>query len=375
MTDTVHATGDKKGPLRVLHLEDSIPDHLLTCNALERSGLVFEIERVDTLHEYCLKVTGGRFDVVLADYHLPSFNALDAWQSTPKAFRGAFILLSGAIGESAAVEAILRGVSDYVHKDELYKLSRVIQRSLEVQRIAQEKAATDLELLDSKKRLAQFANHLQESIEEERTAIAREIHDDIGGSLAAVKLDLAWISRRARDEGIQRHIETASEMLQHALGASQRIMHNLRPAILDQGLVPATQWLAESFERRTGIRTLVVTNQSTQPLSKDIQLAAYRTVQEALTNTSKYSECRNLKLEISDFDGVLTVEVADDGNGFHFEDRKKNNAFGLRGLEERAKSVGGWLDVITEQGKGTTLLLTVPLTSGKAKSGGEHGLD
>jgi signal transduction histidine kinase len=152
-------------------------------------------------------------------------------------------------------------------------------------------------------------------------------------------------------------------------------MHNLRPAILDQGLVPATQWLAESFERRTGIRTLVVTNQSTQPLSKDIQLTAYRTVQEALTNTSKYSECRNLKLEISDFDGVLTVEVADDGKGFRLEDRKKSNAFGLRGLEERAKSVGGWLDVITEQGKGTTLLLTVPLTSGKAKSGGEHGLD
>src|SRR5690606_23027272 len=107
---------------------------------------------------------------------------------------------------------------------------------------------------ESRERLAELAEHLQTSIEQERADIAREIHDDIGGALAAAKLDLAWVARRLEQPESAPHLENAMEMLQHALGASQRIMMNLRPPILDQGLVAAVQWLAEGFERRTRIR-------------------------------------------------------------------------------------------------------------------------
>lgn len=361
MIEPIHAESPKVTSIRILHLEDSEVDHQLTCSTLKTLGIPFEVTRVDSMGEYEHQIASVAYDVILADYHLPGFTAVHAWAATPRSFLGPFILLSGAIGEAAAVSAIQLGVADYLHKDELFKIGRVIQRSVEVRRIAQEKAAADLELIESRQRLAQFANHLQETIEIERAAIAREIHDDIGGSLAAVKLDLGWISRHTNEADIQFHVDTASAMLQHALGASQRIMRDLRPAILDQGLIAATNWLMQSFERRTGIKTMVATTQSAWTHTKDIQLTAYRTVQEALTNISKYANCTLVKLDIADFDGVLTVEISDNGDGFSKLERNKVGAFGLRGLEERAHSVGGWLDISSTPGDGTAIILSIPL--------------
>ena len=345
-------------------------DHQLTCIALRSLSIPYEVTRVESMSDYSNKISSSRYDLVLADYHLAGFTAIDAWKATPSTFQGPLILLSGAIGEAAAVSAIQLGFADYLHKGELSKLGRVILRSVELKRLALEKEAADQELVVSRQRLAQFANHLQETIETERAAIAREIHDDIGGSLAAVKLDLAWISRHNDEDNIQRHVDTANAMLQHALGASQRIMRDLRPAILDQGFVAATNWLMQSFERRTGIKTVTSTTPSTWEHSKDVQLAAYRTVQEALTNISKYAACTQVKLDISDFDGVLTVEISDDGVGFSMVERNKRKAFGLRGLEERARSVGGWLDISSTPGSGTAIILSVPFTNAPAAQDG-----
>lgn len=370
MIDPVDAPREEGNPIRILHLEDSVADHQLACSALKAAGLPFQVRRVDTLLEYEQQINFSNHDLVLADYHLPGFTAIDAWSVTPPGFTGPFILISGAIGEAAAVSAIQRGIADYLHKDELFKLGRVIQRSIQVRHIALQKELADRALIESRQRLAQFANHLQETIEAERASIAREIHDDIGGSLAAIKLDLAWISRHSNQAEIQLHIETASAMLKHALGASQRIMRDLRPAILDQGLVAAASWLMQSFERRTGIKALVTTTQSTRAHSKDVQLAAYRTVQEALTNITKYAACTQVKLDISDFDGVLTVEITDDGKGFSKIERNKRDAFGLRGLEERARSVGGWLDICSTPGNGAAIIFSVPLDNATAPQEG-----
>ena len=279
-----------------------------------------------------------------------------------------FILLSGTIGEAAAVAAIHLGINDYLHKDDLDRIERVILRTQEVwqARAAKNKAANDLAM--SEKRLAEFASHLQTTIEKERAAIAREIHDDIGGSLAAAKLDLAWISRHGADAEIQAHLQAAVEMLQHAIGASQRIMMNLRPAILDQGLFPAVQWLAASFERRTGTKTVLRTNNEHLTASKPTQLTAYRTTQEALTNISKYADCSLVHIELSDAEGFLTVEITDNGKGITETELNKPQSFGIRGLQERAKAVGGWLDISTQEGAGTSIILSIPLSAEENKT-------
>lgn len=350
-------------PLRILHLEDSLPDHQLVCRALNKAQLAYSIQRVESLGAFVDIVNAGECEIVLADYRLPGFTAIEAWSAlSPTGRMTPFILLSGAIGEAAAVSAIHLGISDYLHKDDLGKLSRVILRALEVQQARDAKARSDRELAASEQRLAEFAGYLQTAIERERASIAREIHDDIGGSLAAAKLDLAWIARHSADSAAQAHIQAANDMLQHALGASQRIMMSLRPSILDQGLAAAVQWLATSFEKRTGIKTAFRTNNELLCPSKPIQLTAYRTAQEALTNISKYAQCSLVQIDLSDAEDFLTLEVSDNGIGISQEALQKPSAFGIRGLQERAKTVGGWLDVSTRLGAGTSLVLSVPLT-------------
>ena len=300
--------GQEGNPIRILHLEDSMNDHVLAAKALQGANMVFEAKRIDCLSVFEAMLATETYDIVLADYHLQGFTALDAWAAVPPNYRGSFILVSGAIGETVVVKAIQMGMDDYLHKDELFKLPRVIDRCLELRRISLEKASADSELIESKLRLAQFAAHLQDTIEKERAAIARDIHDDIGGSLAAIRLDLSWATRHVTDPQVLLRIGTAEVMLQHALGASQRIMRNLRPSILDQGLVAAARWLAEDFERRTSIETRLNSFHCRQTHSKEIQLAAYRTIQEALTNISKYAEASLVLLDISDVDDVLTVK-------------------------------------------------------------------
>ena len=162
---------------------------------------------------------------------------------------------------------------------------------------------------------------------------------------------------------MQAHILAATDMLQHALGASQRIMMSLRPSILDQGLFAAVQWLASGFERRTGIKTILRANTEALCPEKSVQLAAYRTAQEALTNISKYAQCSLVQIEISDAEDVLTMEISDNGVGISEQEMLKSNAFGIRGLHERAKTVGGWLDVSTKKGVGTSVILSVPLAA------------
>lgn len=351
-------------PVRILHLEDSVVDHELVIRALRRAGLDFAIERVETLDEFEAKVRINGFDAIVADYRLRGFTAIDAWdllklhQHCPP-----FILLSGAIGESAAVAAIKLGMSDYLQKDDVAKLAHTIRRAIDMQETRLAKDRADAELANSERRLAEFAEHLQATIEQERASIAREIHDDIGGALAAVKLDLAWIGRHLSDPKTLSHVTAATEMLQHALGASQRIMMNLRPAILDQGLVAAVDWLATGFERRTGIKTILTNRSTGRQLSKAVQLTAYRTAQEALTNISKHAQCSQVRIDLTDSGNVLTLEISDNGQGIAEVEMDKRKTYGLKGLHERAKSVGGWLDVSTRSGQGTSIILSVPLSS------------
>lgn len=354
-------------PLRILHLEDSLADHRLTALALLDSDMSVELRRVDTLPDFCLAIENSAFDAILADYQLAGFTALDAWEIVAsKPHHPPFILLSGAIGEAAAVDAIRLGMADYVLKDHLSRLPHVISRACEVHQARQQREFATRELAQSQKSLALLTKHLQDSIEAERASIAREIHDDIGGALTAIRFDLAWIERHATDAGVLNHTLTATAMLQHALGASQRIMKNLRPPVLDQGLAPALEWLTRDFEQRTGITVHLSSNLRGAELSEQLQLVAYRTAQEALTNISKHAAAGSVTVEVSDTEDVLTLELSDDGRGMAQGAQSKQQGFGLAGLSERAKTVGGWLDVSSRLGQGTSLTLSVPLQQATA---------
>ena len=353
---------DPEQRLCILHLEDSLADHRLAVMILRRAHLAFDMHHADSMEAFQTAMGHHRIDVILADYQLPGFTALDAWQWVAQdPNHPPFILLSGAIGETAAVDAMRLGIADYVLKDDMARLPHVMQRACEVHEARRLREQAVQELAASQKRLAELTEHLQSSIEQERAAIAREIHDDIGGALTAIRFDLSWMGRHSTQEGVREHAKAATNMLQHAIGASQRIMMNLRPPILDQGLVAAVQWLAEDFERRTNVPIKMVSNTASMQLSDAVQLVAYRTAQEALTNISKYAAPTQVRIDLSDSEQMLTLEVSDNGKGLDLHALEKPKAFGIKGLQERAKMVDGWLDISSRPGQGTSLILSVPL--------------
>ena len=377
-------------PFRVLHLEDSEPDHELAMLTLQRGGLRLRARRVETRAEFKAALTEP-WDLVLSDYHLPGFTGLDALQMLRehRAAGGAgsgigsaatvpFILVSGQIGEDTAVEAMRNGAADYLLKNNLSRLAPAVEHAIAGARMRRAREAADAELQDSRKRLSELAQHLQTSVEAERQAIAREIHDDVGGSLTALKFELDYIRRHAGSATIEQRALAALETVTHAIEASQRIMQNLRPAILEQGLVAALQWMTSQFEKRMAIECEFRTQAShlgqALVLPAGVALVAYRTAQEALTNVSKHSQATRVVVDLSLTGGVLSLEVSDNGRGLGQADLAKARSFGIRGLHERASTVGGWVD-LSSSGAGTSLILSVPLNVAAGTPSPSHAYD
>ena len=351
--------------LQVLHLEDSELDHELAAAHLARGGLKVRMKRIDSEAEF-LAALEQPWDAIVSDYNLPGFSGLVALDLLKASGRDVpFILVSGEIGEDTAVEAMRNGASDYLLKNNLARLVPALLHAVEATETRRARVRADRELDESKQRLRELAQHLQTSIELERAAIAREIHDDVGGSLTALKFDLAWIARHTDSDPVLIRVNSALETVTLAIDSSKRIMHNLRPAILEQGLVAALQWIATRFEKRTGIECAIRLPPVAPELPAGVPLVAYRTAQEALTNISKHAQASRVALDLSFAGGVLSLEISDNGRGLGVEDLAKARSFGIRGLHERAGTVGGWID-LSSGSFGTTMILSVPLDSTEA---------
>jgi signal transduction histidine kinase len=357
------------GLLSLLHIEDSPLDHDLAMAHLRRAGLKVQALRVDSEADFrrALQIQG--WDVILSDFNLPGFSGLKAQEILlASGLLVPFILVSGEIGEDTAVAAMRSGASDYLLKNNLARLAPAVEHAIAAGREREARLSSERELAASRQRLSELAQHLQTSVEMERAAIAREIHDDVGGGLTAIKFDLAWIGRHVGAPEVQQRVQSALETVDLAIEASKRIMHNLRPAILEQGLVAALQWMASRFEKRNGFPCIFRTSHELMQLPAGVPLVAYRFAQEALTNVSKHAHATKVTIDLSLTRGVLSLEVADNGRGLSSADLTKTRSFGLRGLHERAGTVGGWVDVSSDV-SGTVLMLSVPVSGPSVDTG------
>ena len=350
----------RRNSLRVLHLEDSELDHELEMAHLRRGGAQVETMRVDSEPAFRAALELP-WDIVLSDFNVPGFSglaALDIVKSLDHPLP--FILISGEIGEDVAVAAMRNGASDYLLKANLARLAPAVEHAIDAHEARLARAQADQQLAQSRQRLSELAQHLQTSVDNERAAIAREIHDDVGGSLTALKFDIAWIARHSKDAEVQQRAGAALEVVTHAIESSKRIMHNLHPAILEQGLVAALQWMGARFEKRTSVACTFRTSHEAMQLPSGVPLVAYRTAQEALTNITKHANASRVSIDLSLAGGVLSLEISDNGVGLRDADLAKARSFGIRGLHERASTVGGWVDLSSSQ-QGTVLILSVPL--------------
>jgi PAS domain S-box-containing protein len=223
---------------------------------------------------------------------------------------------------------------------------------------------SEQELRTSSEQLRNLAAHLLSVREEERTKISREVHDELGQSLTAVKMDLAWLARRLspRDGLMLKRIGSTRQLADSIIQSIRRISTELRPAVLDLGLVAAVEWQVQDFHARSGIqckvrlltREVVVSGAST---------AMFRISQEALTNVARHSNATRAEVVLQKQRDRLVLLVRDNGRGFDQADPSLSKSLGLLGMRERAAILGGQVNISSAPGNGTTVTAWIPLPS------------
>jgi PAS domain S-box-containing protein len=215
----------------------------------------------------------------------------------------------------------------------------------------------------SQRELRELSARVLEAREEEKAHIARELHDELGQLLTALKMDLSSLRERLPAE-LQGKAGEMAGLLDQTVAATRRISADLRPLMLDDlGLADAASWLVEDFGRRSGIacRIDIAAAEGLDQASKAVSTAVYRAIQESLTNIARHAGAKNAWVACTVQDGSIDVEVEDDGRGIAAEDLAKARSLGLKGMRERISHVGGTFEIARAPRGGTRLRLRVPL--------------
>lgn len=226
------------------------------------------------------------------------------------------------------------------------------------------------ELKESSKQLQGLAANLELAREEERTQISRELHDQLGQALTAMKFDLSWLTDRLAktDAMLAQKAKTIAAQMDTMIKTVRRISTELRPGMLDDlGLAASLEWQAHDFEKRTGI-PCAVTVPAEIPLDRSQSLALFRIFQEALTNVARHASARNIRVLLTSTPQVVTLEIHDDGRGIQAQEKYGLHSLGLVGMRERAKRIGGTFDIRGAAGQGTTVRVSLPVAQAKTGS-------
>jgi PAS domain S-box-containing protein len=219
--------------------------------------------------------------------------------------------------------------------------------------------------------LRELSARVVEAREEEKTRFARELHDELGQMLTALKMDVAWLSERlpAGDAALAARAAEMRDLLEDTVSATRRISADLRPLMLDDlGLAEAAHWLTQDFARRSGIACEVrmPEPEALQRLPKTLATAIYRAVQESLTNVARHSGAKRAWVLFAAENGSVQIEVEDDGRGISPADLGKAHSLGLKGMRERFDYFGGSLEITSPARGGTRLRIRVPVPGKEA---------
>jgi PAS domain S-box-containing protein len=226
---------------------------------------------------------------------------------------------------------------------------------------AQLALAVEVGKASSRQQLRELIALNEATREEERKHIAREVHDELGQVLTALRMNMSLLDMRygTQDTGLQAAVQGMKTLVDRAILGVRNVATHLRPVALDMGLVPAIEWLCQEFARTSGLRCTV---QAQDNLEFDALRAVviFRIVQESLTNIARYAQASAASVTLACRGPDLWLEVRDDGCGFDDKAANNNKSFGLLGMRERAIALGGCLGIVSTPGQGTVVSLTIP---------------
>ncbi len=232
-----------------------------------------------------------------------------------------------------------------------------------------ERKQAEKQLRDSREQLRALAAYLQSVREEERTRIAREVHDELGQALTGLKMDLAWLEKKMSEltslsalRPLKGKISALPEIVDSIITTVRKIATELRPGVLDDlGLEAAIEWQIQDFQSRTGIRCAFTSNLKDVPLDRERATAVFRIFQETLTNIVRHAQATRVNIRLERRGDKLVLEVQDNGRGMNGRGLSGAKSLGLLGMRERALMLNGEVKIVGHRGRGTTVGLHIPL--------------
>jgi signal transduction histidine kinase len=360
-------------PLRILMLEDSPAHAELTKHALESAGFDFRAVRVETRMEFESQLATRPPDLILSDNALPTFNGLAALRIAKSLLPDVpFIFVTGTMGEEAAIETLKIGATDYVLKTRLSRLGPSVKRALRESIERRERHHAEDELRRSNEQLRALSAHLQRVREDERTRIARQVHDELGQALTGLKLDLSWLAGHLPKGSRTLHDKARdlSACIDTTIQTVRRISTELRPGILDDlGLVAAIEWQAQEFQLRTGIACETTTTAAETMWEQNFSTAFFRIFQETLTNIIHHAGATRVQVTLNEEPDGLVLRIQDNGRGISEAEVASAKSIGLVGMRERASLLSGEVTFRGIPGHGTTVTVRIPISAGAVLPG------
>ena len=318
----------------------------------------------------------NEFAVILMDVRMPRMDGFETARLIRERRRSSLtpIIFLTAAGddmhsvyrgyEAGAVDYLIKPItSPAVLRSKVMVFVELYAKSADLARQISERMIAEERLKQSEEKLRRLAAYLVSVREEERTHIAREIHDELGQVLTGLKMDVSWLAQRldAKQKALQGKTQSMCGLIDSAIGTVRKIASGLRPEILDQmGLVAAINWQAKDFQKRTGIRCRVDVPPEGIKLDLERSTTTFRIFQEILTNVARHAHASRVDVKFALTDDQMTLEVADNGVGI--PDAKLNGkSLGLLGIQERALHFNGDVTINGASGQGTRVTVSIPL--------------
>lgn len=246
-------------------------------------------------------------------------------------------------------------------RDRQGRVERMIGTNLDIT----ERKQDELALLYSRQQLRAMAAYQEGLLEAERKHIAREVHDELGQLLTALKMDISLLRLRfGSDPALQRKVEEMRALVDRTIDVVRHVASNLRPAALDHGILPAIEWLAEDFSHRWEMPCEVAVQGRDIVLDDAQATAVFRVVQESLTNVARHAQASEVLITLGGDDSGLELRVRDNGSGFDPAVVRQVQGFGLLGMRERVLALGGSLRIDSALGRGTSVVIDLPCERG-----------
>jgi len=274
------------------------------------------------------------------------------------------------VDERKQTEEIVRRLNEELERRVEERTTELVSANQQLKRMIAALQQTEEQLTISREELRNLSHHLQNIREEERTTIAREVHDELGQLLTALKMDLSWLQGKLPGRNIQllNRAREMDQLVDGTIKTVQRISAELRPGILDDlGLGPAIEWQAQEFQKRTGITCKVENSFNCGTLDRGRSTTLFRIVQEALTNIYRHAEATRAMVTLSEVNDDLVAVINDNGKGITQKQLSDPSSLGLIGMRERVRHFGGQVAIDKLPDGGTSIRVNIPLVSGTRK--------